>query len=616
MSSLPPQFSEGEVEAVLESSKKALGFHQYRTAYEAENSYISNKSKLESVQDALRVAAAAAGATQAHKALFDNASKLVEEWDAKWAKQKAAREAHEAQLEVGQLKDDWLRKLAEENEAAAEAEAKRIAEAKEAKKKKKAKKTHKRRGLGGTSSSDDDENQREIKGHRGGMERGSSLLGLLDPEEARRVERQAAEAAARAAESGQALSAPEPLPPVAEFNGAFFHSIPAELLEARDNGSVVCNLKPIENTPLVEITFTHPLSSIPMVKLPQVQKQGGRNMKKQKGRQTPPPPTVAAGQTVLCSIIAFRVVVAAQLVPQPSGLMTSSHVPMPTEDPHKTVAPAAAEVSADVEDSDEEMVVQDTPDNWDATSSSDDSDDGAEGAEKPAKARTSGTNAVHDDLRKLSEQLVAQYSEVEQEGEDEDYGRHAKARDLPPAISRSLSHWRSLSDATWVVMMCHGGYFAGAVFAKGVPILHKAFHRYVVRKKQGGKQSKHDKGGGSMASAGGQIRRHHELKWKATVRDIVLTWKNHIDAAALILYVAPGPDNRAILTDFKEAPPSALSLNMGPGAQVSPIDMKDPRVRSAPMTTHRPTFAEVKRIYETVSRCNMLFREGAETNAQ
>ena len=41
-------------------------------------------------------------------------------------------------------------------------------------------------------------------------------------------------------------------------------------------------------------------------------------------------------------------------------------------------------------------------------------------------------------------------------------------------------------------------------------VVHKTFHRYVVRAKCGTSQSQHDKKGGHAQSAGAQIRRHHE----------------------------------------------------------------------------------------------------------
>ena len=40
----------------------------------------------------------------------------------------------------------------------------------------------------------------------------------------------------------------------------------------------------------------------------------------------------------------------------------------------------------------------------------------------------------------------------------------------------------------WAVFMLGGGHFAGAIFDNGIAILHKTFHCYTVRAKQGGSQ--------------------------------------------------------------------------------------------------------------------------------
>jgi hypothetical protein len=45
-------------------------------------------------------------------------------------------------------------------------------------------------------------------------------------------------------------------------------------------------------------------------------------------------------------------------------------------------------------------------------------------------------------------------------------------------------------------------------------IIHKTFHRYVIRAKRGTVQSVHDKAGGHARSAGAQIRRQNEAAFK------------------------------------------------------------------------------------------------------
>lgn len=296
-----------------------------------------------------------------------------------------------------------------------------------------------------------------------------------------------------------------------------------------------------------------------------------------------------------CVVVMYRVVVAAlwKGVPlvKPEEKVTSPHPkheqtsPQYHSPPSESTAEAEAEPPLDGE-SDEEMVIQDTD----------------EHEPQPADNAAGG---VDDTVREYSEKLVQEYKEAEAEDDAEYF---ARGRDAPSQIIVPTPHFRHAFEAPWVVLMCHGGYFAGGVFINGKAIVHKAFQRYVVRKKQGGMQSKADKTGGVMKSAGSQIRRHNELKWKVMVRDILLQWKEHIDKAWVILYVAPGPDNRAVLTDFSNIPASFGGGN-SKGCPKSPVDIKDIRVRSAPLTTHRPTFSEVQRIYHEVTRVTVRYDE-------
>ena len=247
----------------------------------------------------------------------------------------------------------------------------------------------------------------------------------------------------------------------------------------------------------------------------------------------------------------------------------------------------------DADDEDEAVVVVDC----------DDSGDDTEGTRRVWDRMASSDSYTNtktidefDVVREMADELVQDFNDTPVE---DDIGNG-----LPHALPSPVPFFRSITDAPWTVLMCHGGYFAGAVFVNRKAVIHKAFQRYVVRRKAGGKQSKCDKTGGCMSSAGSQIRRHNELKWKIIVRDILIAWSELIGQSWIILYVAPGPENRSVLTDFSNIPASAGG-GSGKGVPKSPIDIKDPRVRSAPLTTHRPTFKEVTRIFETVSKCQV-----------
>lgn len=63
------------------------------------------------------------------------------------------------------------------------------------------------------------------------------------------------------------------------------------------------------------------------------------------------------------------------------------------------------------------------------------------------------------------------------------------------------------------------------------------------------------------------------------------TWVDQIKQCELILYRAAGPFNRGALFGGKKAP----------------LDKADPRLRTIPFPTRRPTFSEVKRVRDMLA---------------
>ena len=66
----------------------------------------------------------------------------------------------------------------------------------------------------------------------------------------------------------------------------------------------------------------------------------------------------------------------------------------------------------------------------------------------------------------------------------------------------------------WAILMLGGGHFAGAVFEGSNAVVHKTFHCYTVRAKQGGSQSSADNKSGTNhpKSAGASLRRYNQVK--------------------------------------------------------------------------------------------------------
>lgn len=148
-------------------------------------------------------------------------------------------------------------------------------------------------------------------------------------------------------------------------------------------------------------------------------------------------------------------------------------------------------------------------------------------------------------------------------------------------IAQALDSGRK---TTWTVIMIGGGHFAAAVFQDGEPIVHKTFHSYTVRAKQGFAQSSRTTANHAK-SAGASLRRYNEASLLQHVQDILESWSSYINNSSLILYRAVGPYNRTVLF----------------GGKNPPLDKNDLRLRPLPFPTRRATFSEVKRVYDILS---------------
>ncbi|KAK7863911.1 hypothetical protein R5R35_014479 [Gryllus longicercus] len=145
---------------------------------------------------------------------------------------------------------------------------------------------------------------------------------------------------------------------------------------------------------------------------------------------------------------------------------------------------------------------------------------------------------------------------------------------------------QSIEKPTWAVIMLGGGHFAAAVFQGKEAIVHKSFHSYTVRARQGGAQSSRDgrSGGSHPKSAGASLRRYNEASFNQHIQDILTEWISHLEACSLILCRAVG-HNRHILF----------------GGRNPPLSKTDPRLRTIPFSTRRATFKEVQRVHATIS---------------
>nr|XP_019705241.1 ankyrin repeat and zinc finger domain-containing protein 1 [Elaeis guineensis] len=129
-----------------------------------------------------------------------------------------------------------------------------------------------------------------------------------------------------------------------------------------------------------------------------------------------------------------------------------------------------------------------------------------------------------------------------------------------------------------IVLLISGGHFAGCVFDGNFIIAHKTFHRYVVRAKAGKKQSAKDATGKAANSAGSSLRRYNEAALKKEIQELLVTWKPYIDSSPCIFVHAPSK-SRQMLFDVEKP------------------QLRVQSCRHVPLTVHRPTLKEAKRVY-------------------
>jgi hypothetical protein len=154
------------------------------------------------------------------------------------------------------------------------------------------------------------------------------------------------------------------------------------------------------------------------------------------------------------------------------------------------------------------------------------------------------------------------------------------------------------------LFMIGGGHFAGAIISHVAKdtrgnvsrteskaeqavniIVSKTFHRYTVRKKQGGSQSASDNARGKANSAGSSIRRYNEQALMKEVRELLVEWKHHLAECSSIFIRANGAANRRILVGYPDAV----------------ISNDDKRLKGFPFTTKRATTSELKRAWVELS---------------
>lgn len=171
---------------------------------------------------------------------------------------------------------------------------------------------------------------------------------------------------------------------------------------------------------------------------------------------------------------------------------------------------------------------------------------------------------------------------------------------------------------TWVVILVHGGYFSIGIFKAGTLIRHKTCHRYVTRRKNGGRQSSKDNSGNKgrrPQSAGANIRRFNEEKHRIEIEETLKRWQHEVRTADMVFIHAPGPVNRKLLffegsplldDDHHHMPTHATATTTTPSnvttsSSTTAGEKKKRCICNVPFTTGRPNTTEVVRVFEQLA---------------
>jgi len=136
----------------------------------------------------------------------------------------------------------------------------------------------------------------------------------------------------------------------------------------------------------------------------------------------------------------------------------------------------------------------------------------------------------------------------------------------------------------WAVLALHSGYFSGAVFCGPEVLVHKTFHRYTSRAKQGGSQAASDARGNKAKSAGANLRRYGEQRLREEIHELLTRdWAKDLASTDLI-FISASNQMRSALTGTMDKP--AL-----------PFD----KIRRLPFMRTRPTFELVRSVYTSLT---------------
>ncbi|XP_039298725.1 ankyrin repeat and zinc finger domain-containing protein 1 [Nilaparvata lugens] len=164
-----------------------------------------------------------------------------------------------------------------------------------------------------------------------------------------------------------------------------------------------------------------------------------------------------------------------------------------------------------------------------------------------------------------------------------------KKDDIPSEPELVTAAQNLITRSQVMIILVGSGHFAASIFKGSDVILHKTFHNYAARAKQGGAQNAKDgkRSSGSKSAASGASANHksNERSLTQDVQELLTSWGKEVASCDLIFIRAVGPINRSVIFCGKQ----------------SALDKHDARLRTIPISTRKATFHETERVFSLLS---------------
>ena len=153
--------------------------------------------------------------------------------------------------------------------------------------------------------------------------------------------------------------------------------------------------------------------------------------------------------------------------------------------------------------------------------------------------------------------MLARHKELQKRLQSAKLEETERILDAPAQQLRKILEYSKIG----FVMKTYGDFSIGSFSTKnGKDVFHTSDHKYVVRKKQGTRQSNKNKEKGKFSSVGGQIRSLNEKKHEENLASIFAQNKEQFTSCDLLLVYAAGDNILDLRKAMSQAKVSGLEL--------------------------------------------------------